>query len=156
MIIPEVSPALDCVQTANGFQYELLLRAPEGLPAITKIRLGPYFFRPEFQPRPFSFPFNLLGLSRGGPEAGFWMTARTPRGWSRWHWEVAEDEVDSPAYLAATGTLAPGAAGLFKFVSFYAPGGLRTGLELWRGGTHRDCGVSGPNYERFFALGHEL
>lgn len=77
MIIPEVSPALECVQTADGFQYELLLRAPKGLPAITKIRIGPYFFRSEFQPRPFSFPFNLLGLSRSGPETGFWMKGRT-------------------------------------------------------------------------------
>ncbi len=106
MIIPEVAPQLTCVASNDGFLFELLLRAEEGKPAITKIRIGPYLFRPEYQPKPL-----LLGLTSGGPESGFWMHKSVPRGWSRLHWEVALNEPDSPTYLVSTGTLLPGTQG---------------------------------------------
>ena len=106
MIIPEVAPMLTCTAGSDGFLYELVLRAEEGKPAITKIRIGPYFFRHDYTPQPLPF-----GLTRGGPESGFWMHKRAPRGWSRLHWEVAENEPDTPTYLVSTGTLAPGDAG---------------------------------------------
>ncbi len=150
MIIPEVAPMLTCVASNDGFQYELLLRADEGKPAITKVRIGPYFFRPDYQPKPL-----FLGLTRGGPEAAFWMHKSVARGWSRLRWEVAVDEPETPTYLVSTGTLMPGASALFRFVSFFPPGGLRTGLEVYRGGARRDYGVSGPNYENFLRGGHE-
>jgi hypothetical protein len=150
MIIPEVAPMLTCTASGDGFVYELTLRAREGQAAITKIRIGPYQFAPEYQPHPLPF-----GLSRGGPEPGFWMHRRTPPGWSRFRWEVAVNEPGSPTYLVANGLLKPGMAGLFQFVSFYPPGGVRAGLEVWRGQEHDDCGVSGPNYEPYFAGGHE-
>jgi len=144
MIIEEVAPMLTCVASNDGFQFELLLRAQEGLPAITKIRIGPYHFREEFQPKPAPF-----GLSKGGPESAFWMHKSAPRGWSRIRWEVAENEPGQPAYLVSNGVLSPGTQGIFKFTSFYAPGGLRIGLEVYRNAEHRDYGVSGPNYETF-------
>jgi len=149
MIIPEVAPMLTCTAVNDGFLYELLLRADEGRPAITKIRIGPFFFKPEYQPRPLA-----LGLTRGGPESAFWMHKRAPRGWSRLRWQVAADEVGSPVYLASEGTLRPGEQGIFQFVSMFPPGGLRTGLELFRGKEHWDCGVSGPNYEHFLQAEH--
>ncbi len=149
MIIPEVAPMLTCTASPDGFLYELVLRAAEGQPAITRVRLGPYFFRPEHQPHPF-----VLGLTSGGPESAFWMHKRAPRGWSRLRWEVAHDEPDTPTYLAWHGTLAPGTQGLFQFVSLFAPGGLRTGLELRRGDARYDCGVTGPNYEKFGRAEH--
>jgi hypothetical protein len=150
MIIPEVAPMLTCVATNDGFMYELLLRAEEGKPAITQIRLGPYDFRPEYQPKPL-----FLGLTHGGPENAFWMHKSVPRGWSRLHWQVALNEPDAPTYLVSSGTLLPGTQGLFRLVSFFPPGGLRTGLELYRGSSRYDCGVSGPNYERFLRGEHE-
>ena len=133
MIIPEVAPMLTCTAGSDGFLYELVLRADEGKPAITKIRIGPYLFRKDYTPQPMAF-----GLSRGGPESGFWMHKRAPRAWSRLHWEVPENE-----------PVAPGIQGLFRFVSLFPPGGLRAGLEVYRGEEHWDCGVSGPNYEKF-------
>ncbi len=150
MIIPEVAPMLTCTASNDGFLYELRVRAAEGEPAITRVRLGPYFFRPDHQPRPL-----FLGLTAGGPESGFWLHKRAPRGWSRLHWEVALNEPDSPTYLASSGTLAPGAQGLFQFVSLFPPGGMRAGLEVYRGTSHKDYGVSGPNYEKFLRGDHE-
>jgi len=148
MIIPEVSPMLTCVASNDGFLYELVITAAEDRPAITKIRIGPYLFRSDYKPRP-----GILGLSQGGPESAFWMHKRSPRGWGRLHWEVDENEPDSPVYLACEGNLAPGAEGLFRFLSLFPPGGLRTGLQMFRGSQHWDVGVAGPNYERF--LRHE-
>ncbi len=150
MIIPEVAPMLTCTAGNDGFLYELLLRAEEGRPSISKIRLGPYLFRPEYQPHAL-----FLGLTRGGPESGFWMHKSTPRGWSRLRWEVALDEPDAPTYLVSEGTLPPGETGLLRYVSFFPPGGLRTGLEVYRGSGHTDYGVSGPNYEKFLRGEHE-
>jgi hypothetical protein len=148
MIIPEVSPMLTCVATSDGYLYELVISAVEGQPAITKIRIGPYLFQPGYQPHP-----GPLGFSRGGPESAFWMHKRTPRGWGRLRWEVANEEPEAPAYLACDGNLQPGSQGLFQFISLYPPGGMRVGLEVYRGSQHSDVGVSGPNYERF--LQHE-
>lgn len=149
MIIPEVAPMLTCTASNDGFLYEMVVRADEGLPAITKVRIGPYHFREEYKPQPLP-----LGLSRGGPESGFWLHRRTPHGWSRFHWEVALDEPDSPTYLVSSGTLRPGEQGRFQFLSLFAPGGLRAGLEVYRQSSHRDYGVSGPNYEKFLDHGH--
>jgi hypothetical protein len=153
MIIPEVAPMLTCTANNDGFLYELLLRAEEGKSAITQIRLGPYFFLPEYQPKPLGLA--SLGLTRGGPESGFWMHKSVPRGWSRLHWQVALNEAQTPTYLVSSGTLLPGTSGMFRLVSFFPPGGLRTGLELYRGQSRYDCGVSGPNYERFLRGEHE-
>ena len=150
MIIPEVAPMLTCTAVPDGFMYELTLRAPEGRPAITQVRVGPYFFRPDHTPR-----ILPLGLTMGGPDNGFWMHRRTPTGFGRWHWEVAVNEEDAPTYLVTRGTLSPGTRGLFQFVSLIAPGGMRAGLEVWRGDAHDDCGVTGPNYERFLRGDHE-
>ena len=150
MIIPEVAPMLTCVASNDGFMYELLLRADEGKASITQIRIGPYFFRPDYQPKPL-----FLGLTSGGPEAAFWMHKSVARGWSRLRWEVALDEPDSPTYLVSTGTLPPGTQGLFRFVSFFPPGGLRAGLEVHRGNERKDYGVTGPNYEKFLRGEHE-
>jgi hypothetical protein len=149
MIIPEVAPMLTCTASNDGFLYEMVVRADEGRPAITKIRIGPYLFRSDYRPHPLP-----LGLSRGGPEAGFWMHKHTPRGWSRLHWEVAVNEPDTPTYLVSVGTLLPGEQGSFQFVSLFPPGGMRAGLEVYRGDEHRDYGVSGPNYEKFLQHGH--
>ncbi len=155
MIIPEVAPMLTCTATNDGFLYELLLRAEEGKPALTQIRLGPYYFLPEHQPKPLPLGLSALGLTSGGPESGFWMHKSVPRGWSRLRWQVAVNEAQTPTYLVSSGTLLPGTSGLFRFVSFFPPGGLRTGLELYRGSSRYDCGVSGPNYERFLRGEHE-
>jgi len=150
MIIPEVAPMLTCVASNDGFMYELLMRADEGKPAITCLRLGPYYFRPDYQPKAL-----FLGLTRGGPETAFWMHKSVPGGWSRLRWEVALNEPDSPTYLVSNGNLEAGTQGLFRFVSFFPPGGLRTGLEVYRGGVRKDYGVSGPNYEKFLRGEHE-
>jgi len=144
MIIPEVAPMLTCVSTADGFLFELVVKADADLPPITKVRIGPYRFKPEYQPRK-----GLFGMSAGGPEAAFWMHKRTPRGWSRLNWEVDESQDDKPAYLVSSGVLRPGQQGLYQFVSAFPPGGLRVGLEVYRGDDHKDYGVSGPNYEHF-------
>ena len=149
MIIPEVAPMLTCTASNDGFLYEMVIRADEGLPAITKIRIGPYDFRPDYKPHPLP-----LGLTKGGPESGFWLHKRVPRGWSRLRWEIAVNEPGEPTYLVSNGTLRPGTQGLFQFVSLFPPGGMRAGLEVSRGDTHRDCGVSGPNYEKFLTHGH--
>jgi hypothetical protein len=146
MVIAEGAPLLTCTKINDGYMYELVLRAEEGQAPITKIRLGPYPFKSEYQPRPGS---GIFGITTGGPESGFWMHKRTPRGWTRFHWEVAEDEPGHPAYLVTQGVLAPGSRGSFQFVSFYPPGGLRAGLEIYRGSEHTDLGVAGPNYEHF-------
>ena len=155
MIIPEAAPMLTCTANNDGFLYELLLRADEGRPAITQIRLGPYYFTLEHQPKPLFPNLNFGGLSRGGPEPAFWMHKSVPSGWSRLRWQVALDEAETPTYLVSSGTLLPGKSGLFRFVSFFPPGGLRTGLEVYRGDARYDCGVSGPNYERFLRGEHE-
>ena len=149
MIIPEVAPMLTCTRSGDGFEYEVLMRAQEGLPAITKVRIGPYLFKPEFQPRKGTF-----GLMTGGPENGFWMHKATPRGWSRLNWEVAETEPDRPAYLVSRGLLTPGEQGIFRFVSQFPPGGLRAGLEVSRHDDRRFYGVTGPNYEHFLSGDH--
>jgi len=149
MIIPEAAPMLTCTANNDGFLYELVLRATEGQPAITQIRIGPYAFRPDYRPRPL-----MLGLSRGGPESAFWMHKRVPPGWSRLRWHVALDEPGSPTYLVSEGVLKPGKQGLFQFVSLFAPGGMRAGLEVHQGREHKDCGVTGPNYERFLEGDH--
>ncbi len=149
MIIKEAAPTLTCVATADGFQYELLLSAPLDQPTVTKVRVGPYFFKPEYQPRN-----TFMGVMSGGPENGFWLHKSTPRGWSRWNWQVDESQPDSPAYIVSTGALSPGQQGLFKFISKYAPGGLRAGLEIFRGDQHTDYGVTGPNYEPCEATEH--
>ena len=149
MIIPEVAPMLTCTRSGDGFQYELLLRAEEGLPAITKLRIGPYLFKPEYRPRK-----GLFGTISGGPENGFWMHKSTPRGWSRFNWEVVDTEPDSPCYLTSVGVLHPGEQAIFKFTSMLAPGGLRAGLEVYRHGEHRDYGITGPNYEHFLLGDH--
>ena len=73
MIIPEVAPQLTCVASNDGFLYELLLRAEEGKPAITNIRIGPYLFRPDYQPKPL-----FLGLTAGGPESGLLDAQKRP------------------------------------------------------------------------------
>ena len=83
MVIAETAPMLTCTKSNDGFQYELVLRADEGKPTITKIRFGPYLFKPEYQPKPL-----ILGLSTGGPESSFLMHQKSPWGWSRLHWEV--------------------------------------------------------------------
>ena len=150
MIIPEVAPMLTCVASNDGFMYELLLRADEGKPAITRIRLGPYLFRPDYQPKPL-----FLGLTSGGPESAFWMHKSVPRGWSRLRWEVALNEPDAPTYLVSTGDARAGNQGMFRFVSLFPPGGLRAGLEVYRGDARKDYGVSGPNYEKFLRGEHE-
>ena len=149
MIIPEVAPMLTCTRSGDGFQYELLLRAEEGLPAITQIRIGPYLFKEEYKPRKGPF-----GLMSGGPENGFFMHKSTPRGWSRFNWEIAEDEPDAPVYLVTRGVLKPGEQAIFKFTSAIAPGGLRAGLEVYRNKEHRDFGVTGPNYEHYLEGDH--
>ena len=149
MIIPEVAPMLTCTSSPDGFLYELVLRVGEGQAAVTKIRIGPYAFRHDYQPKPL-----FLGLTKGGPESAFWMHKRVPRGWSRFRWHVAVDEPGSPTYLVSEGILKPGTQGLFQFVSLFAPGGMRAGLEVHRGAEHKDCGVTGPNYERFLQGDH--
>lgn len=149
MIIPEVAPMLTCIQTNDGFQYELLLRATEGTSPITKIRIGPYALLEKYRPKS-----SVFGLTRGGPENAFLMHKSGPRGWSRLRWEVAENEPGSPTYLVSTGLLKPGTQGMFRFISMQHPGGLRTNLEVWRGESRRDCGVSGPNYEQFMVHDH--
>ncbi len=151
MIIPEVAPMLTCTQGNDGFHYELVVHAKEGQPAITQIRIGPYYFKKEYQPQPL-----FLGLSKGGPENSFGMHKYTPRGWSRLHWEIALNEPETPAYLVSQGTLAPGTQGRFQFLSFYAPWGMRVGLEVYRQQQHQDYGVCGPNYEPFLQSDHEL
>jgi hypothetical protein len=149
MIIKEVAPTLSCTASGDGFLFELPLNADPNLPPITKVRLGPYFFKPEYQPKPLA-----LGLSAGGPESGFWLHKKTPWGWSRWHWEVDTSQAEPAFYLVTSGVLSPGKRGIFQFVSIYPPGGLRAGLEVYRDDQHVDYGVTGPNYEHFLAGGH--
>jgi hypothetical protein len=119
--------------------------------AITRIRLGPYKFRPEHRPKP-----ALGGLvSTGGPENVFWMHRSVPPRWSRPKWVFAEDEPDQPYYLEWTGYLAPGSVGVIRFLSIYPPGGLRAGLVIYRGQEPTYYGVTGPNYEQFEAGHHD-
>jgi hypothetical protein len=148
MIIEEVAPTLTCVAARDGFQYELLLRADPNFPAITKIRIGPYIFKPEYQPTN-----SFISLRSEGPDSGFWMNKSTPRGWSPWRWEQDKSLPDQPWYLVSKGVMSPGQQGLFKFISMYAPGGLRAGMELFRGTDHNDYGVTGPNFEHFLIGG---
>lgn len=156
MIIEEVAPTLTCVSAQVGFQYELLLRADPNLAAITKIRIGPYPFKPDHQPSN-----SMLSLNSDGPDnsfwmnkVGFWIMRSTPVGWTGWRWEQDTTAEDKPWYLVSNGVMSPGRQGLFKFVSDYAPGGLRAGLEIYRGDQHSDYGVTGPNYEHFLVGGH--
>ena len=149
MIIPEVAPMLTCTQINDGFLYELQVHAAEGQEPITKIKIGPYYFKESYRPRP-GFMFIMIG----GPDNGFWMHKSSPRGWSRITWEVDMDDPEHPAYIVSKGTLNPGTQGLFQFVSIYKPGGLRTGLKIFRGERSTECGVSGPDYHRFFAGDH--
>ena len=150
MIIPEVAPMLTCTQVNDGFLYELQISAQEGQDAITKIRIGPYFFKDAYRPTA-----GFMGIgSTGGPEGAFLMHKSTPRGWSRLWWQVDMDEEGQPAYLVAHGAMNPGTQGLFQFVSMFKPGGLRAGLQLFRGERTTECGVSGPDYHRFFEAGH--
>lgn len=148
MIIPEVAPMLTCTQSNDGYLYELQVRAAEGQDAITKIRIGPYFFKPEYRPR------KVLGFPVGGPDNGFFLHKSTPRGWSRFTWEVLNDEPGHPVYISSSGVLNPGTSALFQFVSLHRPGGLRTGLEIFRSEKRYDCGVSGPDYHRFSDVAH--
>ncbi|MCW3061129.1 MAG: hypothetical protein JWQ02_2950 [Capsulimonas sp.] len=154
MIIDEVAPMLTCIQSNDGFLYELLMRAHPDQPAVTKIRIGPYLFKPEHQPK-----VGPLGVMTQGPEPKFWIMHRmtdfsNPRGWQRLHWEIADNEPGSPAYLVARGLLKPGTSGLFRFLSTIPPGGVRAGMEIYRGDDHKDYGVSGPNYEPYMQ-GHD-
>jgi hypothetical protein len=149
MIIEEVAPTLTCVAARDGFQYELLLRADPEREAITKVRVGPYLFKKDFQPSN-----AFISLRSDGPDSGFWMHRSTPRGWSFWRWEQDLSDPDKPWYLVSKGVLAPGQQGLFKFISMYAPGGLRAGLEIHRGEEHYDYGVTGPNFEHFLDGDH--
>ena len=139
------SPMLTCVQKSEGYRYELLVQVGSDEDPITKIRLGPYRFRPEYRPIPMFGGF----ISRGGPENAFLMHAGSPPGWSRPRWEIAKDEEDEPIYLAWEGRIDRGSTGVFRFLSFFKPGGLRAGLEIHRGKSVQRCGVTGPNYERF-------
>ena len=136
---------LTCVQMNDGYQFELMVQVPFDDREITKISIGPYRFRKEYRPSP------MLGgmLSRGGPESAFIMHKSSPPGWSRLRWETRTDEPDEPAYLTWEGHLKPGSTGVFRFISFYKPGGLRAGMIIWRGDDKQYLGVTGPNYERF-------
>lgn len=149
MIIPEVAPMLTCTQINDGFLYEMQINAAEGQDTITKIKIGPYYFKDQHRPRP-----GFLGIMMGGPDNGFLMHKATPRGWSRINWEVDADEPGQPAYIVARGTLNPGTQGIFKFVSMHRPGGLRAGLQIFRGERTTECGVSGPDYHKFSAGDH--
>ena len=150
MIIEEASPTLTCVAAGDGFQFELLLRADPKLPAINKVRIGPYHFKPEYQPSN-----SPLSLKSDGPDNGFWLNTgflkvkATPWGWSGWRWEQDLNVPDKPWYLTARGVLSPGKQGLFQLTSMYTAGGLRAGLEIFRGDDHSDYGVTGPNYHDF-------
>ncbi len=141
---------LTCVQKNDGYQFELLIRVGLSEAPITKVRIGPYFFKDEYKPAP------MLGglLSKGGPENAFWMHQSAPPGWSRIRWENAPDEPGEPTYLAWVGNLAPGSTGVFRFISLFKPGGLRVGMILYRGKETEFLGVTGPNYERFDKSGH--
>src|SRR5580704_13506738 len=143
MIIEEAAPTLTCSATEDGFKYELLLQADPKLSAITKVRLGPYFFKPDFQPT--NSPFSLRSE---GPDSGFWLNTgflkikSTPWGWSAWRWEQDQNVPDNPWYLVSRGALSPGKTALFKLTSMYTAGGLRAGLEIYRGDDHSDYGVT--------------
>src|SRR5580704_1884902 len=107
MIIDEVCPTLTCVKGQDGFQYELLLNASANMPAITKIRIGPYLFKPEHQPGNAAFGFH-----GGEPESDFWMNTwilgwktSTPANWSYWKWQPAEVDGAPAWYLVTTGVL---------------------------------------------------
>jgi len=155
MIIEEVSPTLTCVASGDGFQFELLLRADPNLPAITKVRVGPYAFKPEYQPT--NSPFSM---KTDGPDNGFWLNTGflrikcTPIGWSNWRWEQDVDAPHKPWYLVSRGSLSPGKTAMFKYTSMYTAGGIRAGLEIYRGDDHSDYGVTGPNYEHFLVGDH--
>lgn len=151
MIIDEASTTLTCVKGLDGFQYELLLKAAPDQPAVTKIRIGPYLFKPEHQPR-----LALFGFHVGDPEGDYWMNTwilgwktSTPANWSFWKWEVDEVDGHRAWYLVTRGVLNPGKQALLKYCSNFGPGGLRAGLEIYRGEQHVDLGVTGPNYEHF-------
>ncbi len=141
-------PMLTCVQVNDGYQFELMIRLPADAEPVTKIRIGPFYFREQYQPRP------ILGglLTVGGPENAFWMHKSSPPRWSRIGWEVLMNEPETPAYLTWTGNLEPGGVGVFRFISLFLPGGLRQGLTLFSGvvGDRIErYGVTGPNYEKF-------
>src|SRR3569833_441914 len=118
MIIEEASPTITCVATGDGFQYELLLHADPKLPTITKVRIGPYEFKPEYQPTN-----SPLSLKTDGPDSGFWLNTGflkmklTPLGWSNWRREQDTEAENKPWYLVSRGALAPGKKALFKYTS---------------------------------------
>lgn len=154
MIIDEVAPTLTCSAIGNGFRYELLLRAGENQPAITKIRIGPYLFKQDYQPTN-----SPISLRTDGPDSGFWINTgtwrkSTPWGWSLWRWEQDQSVPDKPWFLVSRGALSPGQQALFRLTSVYSAGGLRAGLEIYRGDDHYDYGVTGPNFEHFLEGGH--
>ena len=143
-------PMLTCVQKNDGYQFELMIQVGRDEQAITKIRIGPYNFRKECRPNP-----KMGGLmSSGGPENCFWMHKSAPPGWSRIRWEIADEEPDSPVFLAWDGRLEAGSVGVFRFISLYRPGGLRAGMILYRSSKEEHIGVNGPNYEKFEAHSH--
>lgn len=147
----EISPPmLTCVQKNDGYQFELLIRVAQNEAEVTKVRIGPYFFKDQYKPTP------IVGglLTKGGPENTFWMHQSAPPGWSRLRWETALDEPEQPTYLAWDGHLIPGGTGVFRFISLFKPGGLRVGMILYRGNDKQFLGVTGPNYERFDKHGH--
>ena len=141
----EAVPQLTTVRKNDGFQFELMLAVPESDRPITKVRIGPYNFKKQHLPK------LVLGgpIVSGGPENCFAMHVSSPPGWSRVRWEIDDTRPEHPVYLTWTGMLAPGTIGVFRFISIYSPGGLRAGLELFRGADVAHFGVTGPNYEDF-------
>jgi hypothetical protein len=138
-------PMLTCVRKNDGSSFELMVTVCREEQELTKIRIGPYRFKPAHQPKP------ILGgiVTIGGPEYAFFMHQSAPAGWSRIRWEWDGEGDERGCFLAWEGRLAPGSTGVFRFLSMYAPGGLRAGMILFRGKDEAHYGVSGPNYERF-------
>lgn len=147
----EIVPQLTTVSKPDGFQFELMLNVGTNEKEITGVRIGPYRFAKEYQPK------SMLGglVASGGPENAFWMHKSVPAGWSRPKWVIAEDEADRPVYLEWKGHLAPGEMGVIRFISIYPPGGLRAGLTIYHDHEPTYYGVTGPNYEKFEVGGHD-
>jgi hypothetical protein len=136
---------LTCVKLNDGFQFELLFRVPSDEKPITKVQIGPYLFQERYLPK------KILGglWTAGGPETEFFMHKSSPPRWSRLAWEVLTDQEGSPTFLSWTGNLEPRQVGVFRFISMFPPGGLRSGLVISQGNAIIHYGVNGPNYERF-------
>lgn len=145
------APMLTCISVSDGYQFELLLRVGREEPAITRVRIGPYFFKKEYTPT------KILGglLTVGGPENAMLMHKSVPPRWSRLGWEVKSVDQTEATYIAWHGSLGPGQVGVFRFVSLLPPGGLRVGLEIDAGRTTENYGVSGPNYEHYEVKQHD-